>query len=430
MSRPLSRSCLHENFSIYGCWLWASGASARRASGRRWRSRPTWTRVGSPTGDRERCHAKYVAVLTVFVRSGTHGGAKHVKALCPWRSWLPLYASGRTTAPKDARGSRWLPLLPEKRRRKLFFLVRGIPVSLSSPRDARRCQKVFFLFVAVLAVFLFTLGDARQHHVRGVPGCLWYAWGRTTAPTTCRSRLFLFVYASRRTKTPCIGYLCTLRDARQRQVRGDPASTKELELAPFVTADQFKRWSSTGILCTPSMGAHAFRCDMTDSGSGPLVIIFRSRLLNLVLGCVCASFLGVCLGLSHSSSGVSLGCSIVGVGEECHWRFPWPPSPSPPPLTSPPPLSPPSSPPPLSSLLHSSPISPPTHHHHQSFPLKSCLSRVASAWKHWRSTPWLVLTAQEPLDGGGSDASIRCSVTNGWQSRWRHSPSSYSVPWK
>ena len=136
------------------------------------------------------------------------------------------------------------------------------------------------MYVSLLAAFC-TFWDARRRDVRGIPGCL-----------------------------------CTLRDARRRQAR------KELVLVHFVTAGQFKRWSPTGILCTPSVGAHALRCDMTDSQWKTLVIIFSSRLLNLAPDCVCASFLCVCLGLSHSPFGLSLGCSIVGVGGECRWRFP------------------------------------------------------------------------------------------------------------
>ena len=74
-----------------------------------------------------------------------------------------------------------------------------------------------------------------------------------------------------------LGCLCTFRDARRRQAR------EELALDPFATAGHFKRWSPTGILCAPSMGAPAFRCDMVDSGSRTLVIILSSRLLNTVL---------------------------------------------------------------------------------------------------------------------------------------------------
>ena len=142
------------------------------------------------------------------------------------------------------------------------------------------------------------LGDARRRHVRFIAGCLCTFWD-----------------ARRRDARSIPGCLCTLRDARRRQAR------KELVVVHFVTAGQFKRWSPTGILCTPSVGAHALLCDMTDSPWKTLVIIFSSRLLNLAPDCVCASFLCVCLGLSRSPFGVSLGCSIVGVGGECHWRF-------------------------------------------------------------------------------------------------------------
>ena len=70
--------------------------------------------------------------------------------------------------------------------------------------------------------------------------------------------------------------------------------------------------------CTPSMGAHAFRCDLTDSGSRTLVIILGSRLLNLVLDCVCASVLLECRWAVR-----------LLVWAKCHWRFPCPPLPSP-----------------------------------------------------------------------------------------------------
>ena len=82
--------------------------------------------------------------------------------------------------------------------------------------------------------------------------------------------------------------------------------------------------------------------------------------------------------------------------ETCVGRSLFPPLPSP----FPPPLSPHQPPPPVVST-------------------QELFFRVALVGKHWRSTPWLVLTAQEPPAGGGSDGCVRCFGTNVRPSRWR-----------
>ena len=57
------------------------------------------------------------------------------------------------------------------------------------------------------------------------------------------------------------------------------------------------------------------------------------------------------------------------------------------------------------------------------FHSRVAFSRVASAWKHERSMPWLVLTAQEPPDGGGSDESIACALAEALHHSSRTKPS-------
>ena len=94
------------------------------------------------------------------------------------------------------------------------------------------------------------------------------------------------------------------------------------------------------------------------------------------------------------------------------------PPPSPPsPLSSPLSLLPPS-PPLLSPLSPPSLFLPTTSHTPPPPPLPSLFSPPphTSAWKHERSMPCLVLTAQEPPDGGGSDDSVHGGDMNGCRS--------------